>query len=339
MPKFDSKSFNPQAFGGYYETVPKLRLNALLKSKIFKSNEEIRNTFANQTGSAYAILPMFGRLTGKPVNYDGVTKYGDAKRLNTFERGVVTFGRKDKFAENDFSYDITSGIDFMSQVANQVSDYLDDALEDTLLSIVRGIFAMTSEAGLKFIESHTYDITANTENTVTPVTLNTAIQKASGDKKAKFALVIMHSMIATSLENQKVLKYLTYTDANGIEQQLNLAQWNGKLVLVDDAYTMDDEGNYVSFVFGEGSFDYEDLGARKPYEMDRDADNDEDVLYVRGRKCIAPYGISYLKANQATLSPTDDEFADGANWDIVNDGNGTTIDLKEIAIAKIITKG
>ena len=44
----------------------------------------------------------------------------------------------------------------------------------------------------------------------------------------------MHSKIATDLENLKLLAYMKYTDANGIERDLTLATLNGRTVLVDD---------------------------------------------------------------------------------------------------------
>lgn len=331
--KFDRKTFNEKAFGKYMETVPRGRLNTLIKANIFKNNDNIRNSFSSQTGSAYAVIPMVGRLKGKPANYDGTTAYGDAKSLNTYEQGVVVIGRKDKFSEQDFSYDITSGVDFMSQVGTQLGDYWDTANEDILISIIKGLFASSTD----FATKHTSEVTE-----VTTTTLNSAIQKACGDRKQKFALAIMNSAIATELENKKLLTYLTYNDANGIEVQLNLAQWNGKLVLVDDEITTEqsEEGTvtkYVTYVLGNGSFDYEDIGARVPYEMDRDADNDRDVLYSRERIVISPYGFSYTKAKQTTLSPTNEELADGANWELVSDGEGNTINHKEIAIARIIS--
>ena len=334
MPKFDRKSFNPQAFGKYVETVPKERLNALIKANIFRADENIRNSFSSQTGTAYAIIPMTGRLKGKPVNYDGETKYGDGKSLNTFERGVVVFGRKDKFTEQDFSYDITAGKDFMSQVGDQLSDYWDDANEDTLISIIKGIFASTAKGGKEFAEKHTFEIE---EDGLTTVTLNSAIQKACGDKKRKFSLVIMNSLQATDLENQKQLTFSTQTDSQGVERELNLAQWNGKLVLVDDSITEEAE-EYVMYILGAGMIDREDIGAKVPYEMVRDADNDRDLLYSRERLCYAPHGFSYLKKNQAKLSPTDEELADGANWDLATDGDNEYYPHKEIAIARIVVK-
>ena len=65
-------------------------------------------------------------------------------------------------------------------------------------------------------------------------TLNTAIQKACGDAKGKFSMAIMHSVVATNLENLKLLAYMKYTDSNGIERDLSLATLNGRTVLIDD---------------------------------------------------------------------------------------------------------
>lgn len=334
MPKFDRKSFNPQAFGKYMETVPKERENTLIKANIFKADENIANAFSDQTGTAYAIIPMVGRLSGKPVNYDGVTSYDDPKNLSTYERGVVVIGRKDKFSEQDFSYDITAKKDFMSQVGDQLGDYWDSAWEDSLIAIIKGLFASTGNGGKVFAEKHTTSISVSE---LTTTILNKAIQKACGDKKQKFSLTIMNSYQATDLENQKLLTFLTYNDANGLEKQLNLAQWNGKLVLVDDNITYDSEtGEYVIYILGERMFDKEDVGAKVPHEMVRDADNDRDLLYERDRKVFAPYGFSYLKANQKTNSPTDEELADGSNWDLATNGEGEYFPHKEIAIAKVV---
>lgn len=341
--KFNSKTFNPQAFGRYIETVPKLRLNQLINANIFRSNSEIRNAFANQTGTSYAVLPMYGRISGDTDNYDGQTDITSGN-MNTYERGVVTFGRAKRFEELDFSYDITGGVDFMSQVANQVAEYWDDKNEDTLIAIINGIFGMTSTGGAEFVEKHTYDITAVDDGLVTGTTFNSAIQKASGDKKQRFSMLIMNSHIATNLENQNLVEYLKYTSPEGIQSNTDIAQMGNKLILVDDAFTYDEEtSNYITYVLGQGCFDYEDLGVKVPYEMDREpaVNGGKDYLYTRERLCIAPYGISYLKANQASLSPTDDELADGANWDLVNDGEDETtyFDHKEIAIAKIVSLG
>ena len=67
--KFDSKSFNPQAFGAYTERIPNLKRNELIKSKALKGNQDIKRTFNSQTGTVYAVLPMHGLIGGTAQNY------------------------------------------------------------------------------------------------------------------------------------------------------------------------------------------------------------------------------------------------------------------------------
>ena len=158
MAKFDAKSFNPQAFGKYVERIPKTRKNELIKSGVLKGNQEIKNAFSTQTGTAYAVLPMYGRIGGAVQNYDGETDMTE-QTSTTYERGVVVVGRMGAWVEKDFSTDITGGVDFMDNVAAQVSEYFEDVDQDTLLAILKGIFAMTGAKNLEFVNNHTLDIT------------------------------------------------------------------------------------------------------------------------------------------------------------------------------------
>ena len=402
--KFDSKSFNPEAFGIYMENVPNLKRNELIKSRALKGNQQIKNMFSSQTGSYYGRIPMYGNLGGAPVNYDGSTNITSTS-TTTFEKGVVVYGRAKAWTEKDFSYDITSGVDFMSNVAQQVSEYWEAIDQDVLLSILKGIFSMTGANNLKFVNGHTYDITAesgsdsqgNLNNMVGPTTLNKAIQKAAGQNKGKFTIAIMHSEVSTNLENLRLLKYLTYTDANGIQRDLSLATWNGRSVIIDDSMPVSEvdaeyeltsdvaidssktyytrsgsEGSYeytpvttpdvddiatyyemvedaytayTTYVLGDGAFDYENIGAKVPYEMFRDpkTNGGEDTLYTRQRKCLSPMGISFEIPNGMGMSPTNAQFETGANWTLVHDaGVGAArvyFDHKAIPIARIISRG
>ena len=103
---------------------------------------------------------------------------------------------------------------------------------------------------------------------------------------------------------------------------------------------------YTSYVLGEGSINFEDLGAKVPYEMSRDPakNGGQDTLYTRQRKVFAPKGISYEKTSQTTLSPTDAELSNGANWALVHSGEATEsqrsyINHKVIPIARIKSRG
>lgn len=339
MAKFDSKSFNPQAFGAYVERIPQLKKNELVKSMALRRNAEIRNAFSSQSGTGYAILPMYGLLDGDVLNYDGNTDI-TATSTTTYERGVVVVGRAKAWIESDFSEDITGGAGFMDNVARQVAEYFDEVDQDTLLAILEGIYSMTGTANEEFVENHTYDVTATDTGTIDQTTLNSAVQKAGGDNKSKFKIAIMHSAVATQLENLNLLEYLKYTDAQGIQRDLTIGTWNGRTVIIDDSMPVTESDEYTTYILGEGAFDYENIGAKVPYEMDRDPSvkGGQDTLYARQRKCFAPYGISYTKANQATLSPTNEELKDGSNWELVNDGNGNVINHRAIPIARIISK-
>lgn len=345
--KFDSKSFNPEAFGSYIETLPQPNKNELIKSRVIVADATIKNLLSSQTGSYYATIPFFGRIGGDALNYDGQTDI-TATSMDTFEQSIVAIGRAKAWMEKDFSVEITAGVDFMSEVAKQVAAYWDDVDTGMIMSILTGIFSMTGEKNLEFVNNHTFDITGEVDNAITATTLNTAVQKASGDKRAKFTMVFMHSAVATNLENQNLLEFLKYTDANGVQRPLPMATWNGRLVIVDDGMpteTVEGGTKYTTYVFGEGAFRFADLGAKVPYEMSRDpkTNGGQDTLYSRRRMCFAPYGISYTKTRQASLSPTDAELATGTNWKLIDNGESgdrlKTVNHKDIAIARIISLG
>lgn len=342
--KFDAKSFNPQAFKYKADRIPRTRMNEMRKSRVLTGNPDIRAVFTTQDGTAYARLAMRGLLDGDAVNYDGKTDI-TATSTKTFEQGVVVVGRAKAWTERDFSFDITGGVDFMDNVAAQVADYWQDIDQDTLLAILKGIFSMTSAKGAEFVKKHTFEVDGPMEAT----TLNSATAQACGDHKKKFSMVFMHSAVATNLENLNLLTALKYTDKDGVTRDLTLYTWNGKLVIVDDGMPVEDgeDGTiYDSYVLGEGTINYEDIGAKVPYEMARDpkTNGGQDTLYTRQRKVFSPFGISYEKKVQASLSPTDAELANGQNWDLVHSGEDTEaersyVNDKVIAICRIRSKG
>lgn len=231
MPLFDNKNFNGEVFGAYVDTVPNLKRNELLKSGAIVEKSQYAAMLPDQTGGNYITVPIKARIGGTPDNYDGSTNITTDSR-DTFTHGRVVVGRAHGWTERDFSSDIT-GEDFMP-AAQEVAEYWDDIDQATLLAVLDGIFSMTGAENLKFVDGHTYDVSLESESNFKETTLNNAIQKALGDNKAKFSLAIMHSKIATDLENLKLLAYMKYTDANGIERDLTLATLNGRTVLIDD---------------------------------------------------------------------------------------------------------
>lgn len=356
--KFEAKSFNAEAFKYMVGRVPNLKMNELRKSRALAGNPDIKSVFAGQDGTSYARIAMRGLLDGDVVNYDGQTDI-KATSTKTYEQGVVVIGRAKAWVERDFSHDITGGIDFMENIARQVAEYWETVDQDTILAILSGVFAMTGAKNLEFVNGHTTDISAVGDGVMTATTLNTATNKACGANKKKFTLVFMHSDVSTNLENLRLLDYLKYTDKDGVTRDLGLATWNGKVVIIDDSMPVQEvaasgsgetavpaHNLYTTYVLGNGAISFENIGVKVPYEMARDpkTNGGEDTLYTRQRKAISPFGISYEKTSQATLSPTDAELKNGKNWSLVHSGETTEssrsyINHKAIPIARIISKG
>ncbi len=344
--QFDSKNFDANVFGEYVGRVPSVKTSELIARRVFVGNGEIKEIFSGAGNASYAKVPLYGAISGAAQNYDGTTDITPQK-APSYEFGAVTVGRANAWSERDFACD-TANIDYMDSVARQVAEYWEEVDEATLLSILKGIFTATSGDGAAdktaFINGHTYDITEATETSVNAVSLNTAIQKACGASKGKFRVALLHSAVASNLENLQLMNYLTYTDEKGITRDLTIGSWNGKSVIITDQLPTSTVGGstaYTSYILGEGAFFYEDIGAKVPYEMHRNPSEDGgcDILYSRQRKVLHPFGFDYVKASQASLSPTDAELETGTNWELVLDENGDAINEKLIPIARIISLG
>ena len=238
MPQFDSKIFNAEAFQKYRNRIPDLKRNELLKAGVLRTRTDLKASLTEQAGGNYITIPMKGLLDGTPLNYDGQTNI-TATSTKTYSQSMVVIGRAKAWVEKDFSDDIT-GTNFMSNVAEQVNKYWENIDQDTLLHILKGIFSMTGAENQKFVNAHTNDITAKADPRVNATTLNTTAQKATGDNKNIFTVAIMNSAVATNLENLQVLEYYKYTDANGVQRELQIASWNGRAVLVDDSIPVEE---------------------------------------------------------------------------------------------------
>lgn len=353
MAEFNSKSFNPQAFGAYVKRIPNVKKNELARCGAVGGNAAARRALSAQSGSLYAKIPYFGRIDGSTSqNNDGATDI-TSTTTTTYEQGIITASRMDAWTERSFAGNITAGADFMDNVAAQIAEYKLDVKQRMLLAILEGVFSMNAtgdtvaaKANKKFLDNHVYDISGNTgdEALVNVDTLNKAIQKACGDNKSVFKLAVMNSAVAARLENLKLIRFMSQTDEDGIERELEMGTWNGRLVLVDDdlPVTTDKDGNavYTTYVLGENSIILDNIGDNVPYEMSRDpkTNGGQDTLYVRDRYICGVNGLSFEKPASVTASAKNSDLSNGANWQVINNGK-TAVPHKSIALCKIVSKG
>lgn len=355
MQKFRDKFFNEEVFEKYLDTLPSTKENSLIKNGLFKNVNKYKNLMSEQTGGYAVLAPIKGRLGGNPVNYDGNTNIPKGAERDTFYQRKICYGRAMSWGEYDFSADVT-GKNFMAE-ANEVNEYWDEQRQSTVLSILKGIFSMSgNNANGQFVSKHTYDITGETNPNLSADTLNRASQKALGDKKAKLDVIFMHSAVSTNLEGLNLIDFMKYNDAQGIQRDLTIGTFNGRLVIVDDEMPTNEvaesaEGagdgytEYTSYVFQNGFFEYENIGlnVNKPVELARDPydKGGKNDLISRIREMVVPYLISYK--GTGTVSPTNSDFEDGSNWELANNdktGNAKVyVDDKLIPIARVISRG
>lgn len=366
---YDGKTVSAQTFGKYISKIAKTRESKLINANIFKADKGVHDAFKNSVSNIYTVLPLLGDFTGKAFNYDGETDLEEGTGTDTYRYGVISYGRALVGGEQDYANDIVGKqVNFVDYLAEKMGERWVDLREDTLVSIIKGIYLSTTDGAAEFADKHTLEINGKVEET----SMNNASQKALGDKDFNgkgLILTIMNSKIANDLRNKKLLEYVKFTTSEGLEMNTNLAQWGDKLVLVDDEITTvagdpiygkttdttldstktyytrsGSSGNYVYTpvaepnvsdigtyyeVTGRGDSKYvtygiggdafireDDLPVEVPFERVRNAykKGGRVDLINRERRVLHPKGFSFLKEKVKTDSPTDEEFADGANW-------------------------
>jgi len=233
MEKFRDKIFNEQVFEKYLRTLPSTKENSLIKNGLFTVVNKYGAKLKDQTGGYAIEEPIKGRLGGTPSNYDGDTNISKGTERITFHQRKIAYGRAKAWGEYDFASDI-SGTNFMAE-AQEVKDYWDEQRQGVVLSILKGIFGMTGGVNGEFVEKHTYDVSESAVSTnLSADAMNRAAQKALGDHKAKLDIIFMHSVVSTNLEGLNLIDFLKYTDSDGIQRDLTIGTFNGRLVVVDD---------------------------------------------------------------------------------------------------------
>ena len=234
MEIYRGKIFNEEVFERYTKTLPSTKENSLIKNGLFTNVNKYRAKMTDQTGGYAIEEPIKGRLGGTPSNYDGSTDISKGTERKTFIQRKIAYGRAKAWGEYDFASEVT-GTNFKAE-AQEVKDYWDEQRQSTVLSILKGIFAMSGGADGDFVTKHTYDISEG-EGTAANLgadAMNRAAQKALGDKKAQLDIIFMHSVVSTNLEGLNLINFLKYTDSDGIERDLTIGTFNGRLVIVDD---------------------------------------------------------------------------------------------------------
>lgn len=329
--------FDPELFLYNWKNEPDMTKTAMIDSGAVQNNAEIENLIAN--GSDFYTVPFYKTIGGTPDNYDGAANITVSEPASSSQNGIV-YGRAHAWKERDFVVDYNSGADPMSQITSQVAKYWNKQRQATLIGILNACFGVTGSGDFAAWENHKTDISA-ASGTVTDAnkfgatTAGDAIQKAVGDAADQFTLAVMHSKVANGLAGLQLLNFWKYTDAQGIERRLNIADFNGLTVIVDDGMPVSGSGataKYTTYLLGNGAIQYAEASVKNPTGLVREelANGGYTALVTRLRETLLPNGFSFTKPDNYTASPTYAQLADSANWSVVGDP-------KSIAMAQVVS--
>lgn len=319
-------------------------LTALLESGAVVEDATIRNMIAN--GSNLYTIPFYNVLGGDEENYDGNTDITETETSGGSQTGVV-YGRAHAWKDRDFIRDFNSGADPMRSIVAQTSKYWAKKKQSRLIGILDGIFGITDDSTDNWDnwQLHTLDIKTSTTsaadaNKVDAASAADAVQKAVGDNSGIFSMAVMHSKVALNLAKQNLLQFRKYTDPMGIERTINLADWNGYTVIVDDGVPVSQnssatsENDYTTYLFGTGAILTAPAPVSKAVEVGREPKKQGgyDFLINRLRETMHPNGFSFVADVSENVSPTDDVLKAAASWKLV-------ANAKNIPIARIISNG
>ena len=314
-------------------------ITALLTSGALVEDATIRDMIRN--GSNLYTIPFYNVLGGEEDNYDGQTDITETEHSGASQSGVV-YGRAHSWMDRDFVHDFNSGADPMRSIVDQTSHFWAKKKQARMVKILTAVFGITGNDNW---DLHTLNIasstsTASDANKVDAASAADAMQQANGDNAGVYSMAVMHSKVAANLAKQQLLQYRKYTDPMGIERIVNIADWNGLTVIVDDGVpatasaSATGEMEYTTYLFGRGALLGASAPVKTPVETGRETKKygGYDYLINRLRETIHPNGFSWTMDMAATASPTDVNLGNTSNWKLV-------ADPKLIPMARLITNG
>jgi len=326
--------FDAELFVQAWGEAPDPVRTALLNSGVLV-NDPVAAAKLQNDGNLYT-LPFYNILDGDEVNYDGATDITSTETSADVQTGIA-YGRAKGFTARNFVAEL-SGSDPFGHIVNSVARYWNKKRQNRIIGLLDGIFGITNDLAWA---KHTVDlsVTTGTAYKIEATTLNDVATDTLGDNKSAYAVAIMHSNVARTLENLQLLEYWKQTDANGIQRPTTLASANGYLVIIDDGVPVDtttaNYPKYTTYLLGTGVLRFAPGRLDVPVEIHRDPakNGGQDTLYTRIRETIHPNGFSFkVPTTGWTESPTDAQLFNKNNW-------VRKFDAKAIPMAKLITNG
>ena len=327
--------FNEELFSYQWKNAPDPVGTALVNSGAVVQNGEIETQISQ--GSDTYTVPFYNVIGGEEQNYDGQTDIVPTETDGGYQSGVV-YGRAKAWTARDFVGDFHKA-DPMAAIASQVQTYWSKQRQARIIGILGGVFGITAgDSADQFTKDWVANHSTAVTTSLTETSINDACVQACGDlATGNFGLAIMHSVVAKNLANKELLEYRKYTDPEGIQRQLNIADINGLTVVISDQVPVTGtttNKKYTTYVLGNGAFQFATAAVQHPVETNRDPykNGGQEALITRIRETLLPNGFSYTKATADGASPTNAQLFTSSKYTPI-------FDPKCIAMAQIVSAG
>ena len=297
-----------------------MELSAIFQSGIAQRTEEFDQLASSAARTVQ--MPFWGDLTGEDevLSDDNALTPG---KIQAQKDEAVILRRGRAWGANDLAANLT-GDDPMRAIADLVAAYWARRYQAALVATLQGVFASPSMADL------VHDISGETGDAAV-ISAKTTVDAAQklGDAKTQLTAIIMHSATEAALAKQDLIEYIRPSTGS-----IDVPTFLGKRVIVDDGVPYDSStGTYTTYLFGPGAVAYGEGNpvGFVPTETDRDSLAGEDFLINRRTFILHPRGVRFKSTSVAGVSPTNDELADGTNWERV-------YEPKAIRIVKFVHK-
>lgn len=250
-------------------------------------------------------LPFYQDLSGDDAVWDDT----DDITLNKIGMGQDTAAvttREKAFASTDLARAL-SGSDPMDAIAELVAGYWSRRYQTTLINIVTGMLSAAN------MTANALDIStlSGAASDIDGESFVDATQRL-GDHSDALTDMLVHSATEASLRKQDLIDFIP--DSEG---KLTIRTFQGRVVHIDDSAPVSSTV-YTTFLFGQGAVSFVDElveNANEPYRHP-EKNGGTDALYTRRKYIMHPRGVKWNPASgvPASATPSNAEFADGANW-------------------------
>jgi len=203
-----------------------------------------------------------------------------------------------------------SGDDVMGAIASLVAEYWARMEQQTLIAILRGVFASSS------MSSNMLDASAPADPAIDRDLLVDAISLL-GDNSENLTGIVCHSAVRADLAKKEVLDARVNVDDTYTGPEFQ--RFMGRQIIADDGCPVETVGAariYTTYLFGNGAIGSAIGVPPVPTETERNALAGNDYLVNRRHFILHPRGVKWtnVERNPANSTPGNAELSDGRNW-------------------------